>query len=58
MTPNDFLHIIEKQQAQIQKLVNNDLSIKVGRAAKDHFQENFALGGYVDGGLHRWQPAL
>lgn len=58
MTPNDFLHIIEKQQAQIQKLVNNDLPIKVGSAAKDHFQENFTLGGYVNGGLHRWQPAL
>lgn len=29
----------------------------VGRMAKDHFQDNFRKGGFVNGGLHPWKPA-
>ena len=32
------------------------LPVIVGRMAKDHFQDNFRLGGFVNGGLHAWKP--
>jgi phage gpG-like protein len=32
------------------------LPVKIGRIADDHFHENFRKGGFVNGGLHPWQP--
>ncbi|MDR2292112.1 MAG: phage virion morphogenesis protein [Prevotellaceae bacterium] len=33
------------------------LPVKVGALAKSHFQDNFRKGGFVNNGLHAWQPA-
>lgn len=30
------------------------LPVIVGRMAKDHFQDNFRKGGFLNGGLHKW----
>lgn len=57
MTPEQFITKLAKQQQAMERLVHRELPVKVGREAKDHFQENFHKGGFVDGGLHRWKPA-
>lgn len=36
-------------------LLRDRLPVIVGRMAKDHYQENFRLGGFRNGGLHEWQ---
>ena len=33
------------------------MPVIAGRMAKDHFQENFRKGGFVNGGLHPWPQA-
>lgn len=33
------------------------MPVMVGRMAKDHFQDNFRQGGFVNGGLHPWPKA-
>lgn len=43
---------------RIQQLLDRDLPIKMGKTAKRHFQDNFLQGGFVDGGLHPWPPAI
>lgn len=37
-------------------LFQRKLPVIVGRMAKDHFQDNFRRGGFVNGGLHAWKP--
>ena len=34
--------------------MRRELPIKVGRMAKDHYQDNFRKGGFVNGGLQHW----
>ena len=57
MTPEEFLKLVESRADDIAKLVNRTLPIKVGNEAKAHFQDNFRKEGFVNGGLHKWQPA-
>lgn len=57
MTPEQFLTQLAKQQQELERCVHRTLPVKVGRVAKDHFQDNFQKGGFVDGGLHKWKPA-
>ena len=38
-------------------MMRRKLPVAVGRMAKDHFQDNFRQGGFVDGGLHPWPKA-
>lgn len=57
MTPEQFITKLAKQQQALERCVHRELPIKVGREAKNHFQENFQKGGFVDGGLHKWKPA-
>lgn len=54
MTPQQFEALIKAKQKQIHDCIHRRLPVKIGRMATDHFQENFRLGGYVDGGLHPW----
>lgn len=57
MTQQEFLNLINKKQAEIKQLVDRTLPIKAGAEAKSHFQENFRMGGFVNGGLQRWKPS-
>ena len=57
MTDNEFISRITEKVAEIQKCVSRVMPVKAGRMAKEHFQENFLLGGFVDGGLEKWTPA-
>ncbi len=57
MTDQDFIRQITEKAAEIQKCVSRTMPVKAGRMAKEHFQENFLLGGFVDGGLQKWKSA-
>lgn len=57
MTPEEFLKFVESHADDIARLVNRTLPVKVGNEAKAHFQDNFRKEGFVNGGLHKWQPA-
>ena len=55
---------MDKLQQDIQRLVKDfenliarRLPVAAGKIAKQHFQDNFRQGGFVDGGLHPWPPA-
>jgi len=57
MNEQEFLKHITNCAAEIQKSMSRTMPIKAGRIAKDLFQENFLKGGFVDGGIHEWQPS-
>lgn len=49
-----FTTQLKAKQKELDGLVRRKLPVKIGRMAKDHYQENFRQGGFVDNGLHRW----
>ena len=51
-----FIKQLEAKQREIDDAMRRTLPVKVGRIAADHFHENFRKGGFVNGGLHPWQP--
>jgi phage gpG-like protein len=55
MSEQEFLRQINAKAAEIENCVRRILPIKAGRIAKDRFQNNFLLGGFMDGGLHKWK---
>lgn len=40
-----------------ERLISRKLPVVAGKYAKQHFQDNFRQGGFVNGGLHPWPPA-
>ncbi|MBW4755811.1 phage virion morphogenesis protein [Prevotella melaninogenica] len=54
MDIKDFSELIKSQSRDLDKLMRRQLPIKVGRMAKDHYQENFRQGGFVNRGLQKW----
>lgn len=54
MTDQQFIELLRSRQAELQRLLSRTLPIKIGALAKAHFQQNFRLGGYVNGGLQPW----
>lgn len=54
MTLDQFQNFLIDKKKLVDQLKHRDLPIKVGRLAKDHFQDNFRRQGFVDGGLHTW----
>ena len=57
MDIHQFSQLVASKQRQITRLVNRRLPVIVGRLAKEHYQDNFRQSGFVDHGLHPWQPA-
>ncbi|MEG1644176.1 MAG: phage virion morphogenesis protein [Bacteroidales bacterium] len=57
MTPQEFINKIAKTQDDIRHCVQRVLPIQIGRLAKNHFQDNFIKGGFVNNGLQKWKPA-
>ncbi|MGL5682648.1 MAG: phage virion morphogenesis protein [Marinifilaceae bacterium] len=45
------------KQKEVAHCFNRTLPVKVGVAAQQHFRDNFRQGGFVNNGLHPWQPA-
>ena len=53
----DFAKLIEQKRNELDKMMRRKMPVIAGRMAKDHFQENFRKGGFVNGGLHPWPQA-
>lgn len=48
---------IKRHQKELDELMRRKMPVVAGRMAKDHFQDNFRRGGFVDNGFSPWQPA-
>lgn len=57
MDTKEFLSFIKSKQKEIDELQKRRLPVMVGRMAKDHFQDNFRRGGFVNRELHPWQKS-
>ena len=53
----DFAKLIEQKRKELDKMMRRKMPVIAGRMAKDHFQENFRQGGFVNGGLNPWPQA-
>ena len=45
---------MENERKALEKFLRREMPVIAGRMAQDHFQNNFRLGGFVNGGLHPW----
>ena len=54
MDIKDFARQMKARQRELDKLLRRTLPVKAGRMAKDHFQEGFRRGGFINGGLQPW----
>lgn len=54
MDVKNLADVLKKKSGEVRELMRRKLPVIVGRMAKDHFQDNFRKGGFVNGGLHRW----
>ncbi len=57
MDIKDFARQVKAKRGELDTLMRRNLPVIAGRMAKDHFQDNFRKGGFVNGGLHPWKPA-
>lgn len=48
---------IQRMRKDFEHLIARKLPVAAGKIAKQHFQDNFRQGGFVNGGLHPWPPA-
>lgn len=57
MDIKEFSKQIKAKRKELDDLMKRKMPVIAGRMAKDHFQDNFRQGGFVDGGLHPWKKA-
>lgn len=55
MNIEQFQQLLNEKRAEIEQAMRRTLPVKVGRIAKDHFQEGFRRGGFQDNGTQAWQ---
>ncbi len=55
MDLQQFQQLLLEKQQEIEQALRRTLPVKVGRIAKDHFQEGFRKGGFQDNGTQAWQ---
>lgn len=48
---------MERERKALENLMRREMPVIAGRMAQDHFQNNFRLGGFVNGGLQPWPKA-
>ena len=53
----EFEENVQRMVKDVEHLLSRKLPVAAGKIAKQHFQENFLKGGFVNGGLHPWQPS-
>lgn len=58
MDAKDYIKLIEQHKKELGELMRRKLPVMVGRIAKDHFQDNFRKGGFVNNGLQKWPITL
>lgn len=54
MTPEQFIALVKAKKEQVHDCVHRILPAKIGRMAKDHYDDNFRRGGFVNNGFHPW----
>lgn len=54
MTPEELTKQLENIPITLEKWVNDDAPIIVGKIASDFFTENFDRQGFLNNGLHKW----
>lgn len=54
MNDKNFIRQLEEHQRELSQLIHRRLPVLIGRMAKDHFQNNFRLQGFLNNGLTRW----
>lgn len=54
MTPQQFTALVKAKEKEIRDAIHRVLPVKIGRIAKDHYDDNFRRGGFVDNGFHPW----
>ncbi len=57
MDIKDFAKLVEQKRKELDEMMRRRMPVIAGRLAKDHFQDNFRRGGFVNGGLHPWPKA-
>lgn len=57
MDMKTFIRLMERRHRELDEMMRRRMPVIAGRMAKDHFQDNFRCGGFVDGGLHPWPKA-
>lgn len=57
MDIKDFARLIGRKRREMDTMMRRRMPVIAGRMAKDHFQDNFRQGGFVNGGLHPWPKA-
>ena len=57
MQTKDFAKLVEQKRKELDEMMRRRMPVIAGRLAKDHFQDNFRRGGFVNGGLHPWPKA-
>lgn len=55
MNLEQFQQLLLQKQKEIEQAMRRTMPVKVGRIAKDHFQEGFRKGGFQDNGTQAWQ---
>ncbi|MBQ9887745.1 MAG: phage virion morphogenesis protein [Bacteroidales bacterium] len=54
---NEVDQKLQKILKDLRNLVDRKIPVATGKFAKDHFQDNFRKGGFVNNGLQPWPPA-
>lgn len=54
MDIKEFSKQLKDKIKELQRLTHRRMPIIAGKMAKEHFQENFRKGGFVNDGLHPW----
>jgi len=57
MDIKEFAQLIKRKGSELSSFMQDRMPIIAGRMAKDHFQDNFRKGGFVDKGLKKWPAA-
>lgn len=57
MDIQDFAKLIQRKRKELDDMMRREMPVVAGRMAKDHFQDNFRKGGFVNNGLHPWPKA-
>ncbi len=52
-----FFSDFGKMKKEVEDLQRRKMPVFAGRMAKDHFQDNFEQGGFVNNGLHKWKKS-
>lgn len=57
MEIKEFSTLIKTKRKELDNLMKRKMPVLVGRMAKDHYQDNFRQGGFVNNGLRLWPKA-